>query len=81
MTRPDYCPIGEEPCQSLCDTPCSTAAERRIVDDAFRAGRAAEREACAKLCDELFTGIHSPYEYSGNCADLIRARALLGEPG
>ena len=20
--RPDYCPIGNEPCQSLCDTPC-----------------------------------------------------------
>ena len=20
--RPDYCPIGGEPCQSLCDTPC-----------------------------------------------------------
>lgn len=22
--RPDYCPVGEEPCQSLCDEPCST---------------------------------------------------------
>lgn len=21
--RPDYCPIGEEPCQSMCDKPCS----------------------------------------------------------
>ena len=21
--RPDYCPIANEPCQSLCDTPCS----------------------------------------------------------
>ena len=20
--RPDYCPIGGEPCQSLCDVPC-----------------------------------------------------------
>ena len=25
MTRPDYCPIGGEPCQSLCDTPCGQA--------------------------------------------------------
>lgn len=23
MTRPDYCPIGNEPCQSMCDRPCS----------------------------------------------------------
>lgn len=22
--RPDYCPVGGEPCQSLCDEPCST---------------------------------------------------------
>lgn len=24
MTRPDHCPIGGEPCQSLCDTPCGS---------------------------------------------------------
>lgn len=23
-SRPDYCPIGNEPCQSLCETPCGT---------------------------------------------------------
>ena len=23
MTRPDYCPMANEPCQSLCDKPCS----------------------------------------------------------
>jgi hypothetical protein len=22
--RPDYCPVSKEPCQSLCDEPCST---------------------------------------------------------
>jgi hypothetical protein len=22
MSRPDYCPRGNEPCQALCDTPC-----------------------------------------------------------
>ena len=26
--RPDYCPIGNEPCQSLCDTPCSVTRLR-----------------------------------------------------
>jgi hypothetical protein len=23
MTRPDYCPVAKEPCQSMCDKPCS----------------------------------------------------------
>ena len=27
MRRPDECPIGGEPCQSLCDTPCTTSLE------------------------------------------------------
>lgn len=22
--RPDYCPVGNEPCQSMCDKPCAT---------------------------------------------------------
>jgi len=22
MRRADYCPLGNEPCQSVCDTPC-----------------------------------------------------------
>ena len=26
--RPDYCPIGGEPCQSLCDTPCTRTPQR-----------------------------------------------------
>jgi|GEM_PF-2936314 len=29
MTRPDYCPIGGEPCQSLCDTPCSSVPRKK----------------------------------------------------
>ena len=24
MSRSDYCPIWNEPCQSLCETPCGT---------------------------------------------------------
>lgn len=23
MTRPDYCPVSNEPCQSLCERPCT----------------------------------------------------------
>ena len=25
--RPDYCPIGNVPCQSLCNEPCTTSKE------------------------------------------------------
>jgi hypothetical protein len=27
--RPDYCPIGNQPCQSLCDEPCTTTPKRQ----------------------------------------------------
>lgn len=33
--RSDYCPISKEPCQSLCDTPCSrelVGALRAAID-------------------------------------------------
>lgn len=33
MTRPDHCPIGGEPCQSLCDTPCAAQPGAATVDD------------------------------------------------
>ena len=34
MTRPDYCHIGGEPCQSLCDTPCGSGVQNATrVDD------------------------------------------------
>ena len=29
--RPDYCPIGNEPCQSLCDKPCTRTPQRTWV--------------------------------------------------
>lgn len=34
MTRPDYCPIGGEPCQSLCDEPCGSMRSDRDVTQA-----------------------------------------------
>lgn len=29
--RPDYCPVVNEPCQKLCDTPCSKTMQRQWV--------------------------------------------------
>jgi len=29
--RPDYCPFGNEPCQSLCDKPCSAHRLKAIT--------------------------------------------------
>lgn len=29
--RPDYCPIGNQPCQSLCDKPCFTTPKSEWV--------------------------------------------------
>jgi hypothetical protein len=31
--RPDYCPIGNQPCQSLCDTPCTVPPKRKPLTD------------------------------------------------
>ena len=31
MTRPDYCPVGDEPCQSMCDAPCRTEAQHAVL--------------------------------------------------
>lgn len=29
MARPDHCPVGGEPCQSMCDEPCSWQGSTR----------------------------------------------------
>jgi len=31
--RPDYCPIGGEPCQSLCNEPCTRTPQRKPLTD------------------------------------------------
>lgn len=40
--RGDYCPIGNEPCQSLCDTPCGSFKRVRLtageIDEVILAG-------------------------------------------
>lgn len=33
-TRPDYCPVGNVPCQSLCEEPCTTRSSR-LADEAL----------------------------------------------
>lgn len=30
--RPDYCPIGGEPCQSVCATPCKITKRAKLTD-------------------------------------------------
>ena len=32
MARRDYCPVGNEPCQSMCDEPCSWQGSTRKDD-------------------------------------------------
>ena len=34
--KADYCPVGGEPCQSLCDTPCTTKTEVQQLREALR---------------------------------------------
>jgi hypothetical protein len=44
---------------------------------AFEAGRVAEREECAKVCDTVWNGDADTYEYStaaNECAEAIRER-------
>jgi hypothetical protein len=36
MTRPDYCPVANEPCQSLCDEPCSKQNKEMKLFGYFR---------------------------------------------
>jgi hypothetical protein len=36
MTRSDHCPVGGEPCQSLCDEPCKWATPRQSSDKEIR---------------------------------------------
>ena len=58
----------------------------RLVQAAYAAGAAAEREACAKVCEELrITGLmldaYSCNEATYKCADAIRARVETTSKG
>lgn len=43
--RPDYCPIGNEPCQSLCETPCGTKAHKPLTPKQIKAAIDADPSA------------------------------------
>jgi hypothetical protein len=59
---------------ALCDSEIEELAQ---IERFFQMARAAEREACAKVCEELFQ-VTPPYttyaEAAQDCADAIRAR-------
>jgi len=51
--RSDYCPIANEPCQSLCDTPCST--QQRYTTDAMKVRQAVAQAVAQQDKDEPVT--------------------------
>ena len=53
------------------DWVCFTEEIERFFQAAFAAGAAAEREACAKVCDALHYEVDA---YGAQCAAAIRAR-------
>lgn len=48
------------------------------LDELIAFERAAEREACAKVCEELW-GVDQ-YDPGSSCADAIRARGNVSKP-
>lgn len=50
--RPDYCPIGGEPCQSVCATPCKITRRTRLTEAEI------ERIADSVPIDEM--DVHAP---------------------
>lgn len=47
----------------------------RFYAIAFEAGRVAEREECANVCDEYTEFNNSPSNFAENCSKAIRARS------
>lgn len=52
----------------------------RFAAAAYAAGQDAEREACAKVCEDISDNVSSPLWSAGayDCAEAIRARAEKG---
>lgn len=80
MARPDYCPVGGEPCQSMCDEPCSWSGSKRRRED-----EALIRQMLEALdtCDPgLYMGPHDSdkpsYDARKVGAAIYSARARLG---
>ena len=53
----------------------STSELSYLYDAAFKAGAEAEREACARMCEEHMKSLNGPWQIPAmECADKIRAR-------
>lgn len=53
MKRAGYCPIGGEPCQSLCEEPCTTVAELADLRALARLGRWCLDESRQHDCSDV----------------------------
>jgi len=72
--RPDYCPIGGEPCQSLCDTPCTRTPHR--TEQKPVAWKLMPREATREMLeamDECSTEGYDERLYAGHAASVYMA--------
>ena len=75
MTRDDVIRMAREAgCIKEDWLEANTRFLERFARAAFAAGVAAEREACAKICDDYAGSSRSPMNFAENCAAAIRAR-------
>ena len=69
MARPDYCPVGNEPCQSMCDEPCSWQGSKRKRED----------EALILQMLEALEKVDQAMPFPVARQEITAARARLGE--
>ena len=60
MARPDYCSVGNEPCQSMCDEPCSWQGSTRKDDTVLIRQLVEALETCGD--DDGYNGPSQHYE-------------------
>lgn len=78
--RPDYCPIGGEPCQSMCETPCSTTGETKRLREALLAADKAIQEAAADMvgyCGKDPERLAEPLRRAADARIAIRAALMV----
>lgn len=62
--RPDYCPIGNEPCQNLCETPCGT--RKTMTEEQIEAAA----KVLAKCMD--YPWAEMPTQGQSSCANTLK---------
>jgi hypothetical protein len=55
MMKPDYCPVGGEPCQSLCDEPCTWVGREKAVPTVKHDAQPVREPATITECEACFT--------------------------